>query len=63
MKVIKHLKKDSPEDKLKRFFLQMPIVTKAILAIYSLIGIIIMIVPVQLFSIWTFFAMRFGEVI
>jgi hypothetical protein len=62
MKVIKQLKKDTPEDKLNKFFKQMPIITKAILILYSFIGIVLLVAPVEGLSIWTLFAMRFGEV-
>jgi hypothetical protein len=35
MKVIKQLKRETPTDKLKKFFRQMPIVAKIIVATYS----------------------------
>ena len=42
---------------------EMPIVTKALLIIYSFIGLIILIAPsMSPYSVWTFFTMRFGEV-
>jgi hypothetical protein len=47
MKVIKQLKKDSPGDKLKKFFQQMPIITKAILVLYSFTGIIVLLAPAE----------------
>lgn len=47
MKVIKQLKKEKPEDKLKKFMQQMPIVTKAIIILYSFIGIIIWFAAVE----------------
>lgn len=45
MKVIKQLKRESIEDKLSRFFKEIPIITKAILIIYSFIGIILLLAP------------------
>lgn len=63
MKVIKQLKRNTPEDRLRKFMREMPIVTKALLIIYSFIGVIILIAPsMSDYSVWTFFTMRFGEV-
>lgn len=63
MKVIKQLKRNSPEDRIRKFMREMPIVTKALLIIYSFIGLIILIAPsMSPYSVWTFFTMRFGEV-
>ncbi len=45
MKVIKQLKHETVEDRLRKFFKEMPIITKAILVIYSFIALILLIAP------------------
>jgi hypothetical protein len=63
MKVVKQLRQDSAEDRLRRFFQGMPIVTKALLLLYSFVALVILLAPsIEEYSAWTFFAMRFGEV-
>ena len=59
MKVIKQLKRESTEEKLNKFFREMPIISKAILILYALMSIFLLVASASdEFSIWSLFKMR-----
>jgi hypothetical protein len=63
MKVIKQLKRETPEEKLCKFFQEISIVTKGILAVYTVLSLLLLAFShSQEYSWMSLFEMRFGEV-
>jgi hypothetical protein len=63
MKVIKRIKRETPQQKIKHFFTEMGIATKVTLILYSVIAIILVLTTEpSRSSLLRFFYMRFTEV-